>query len=465
MKQTVIDFKRWNKRPVLGDDGGSVRSTRRPYVHETWREESDKIHDGESPSMSSTDRVRDSDHGPAEEVNSKISALPGSVVTDAPSPENHDSRRILREAPIIVGSQRTVRNGEKVVTNSDEDEDSSSLGDLDELLGRIKKDSIVVDAPDQPPTDGNIKMGSARPKRAVGRRTAIEAQKQPQGKPEYRYSLAFLAEQRRIHDQSNEAVARANAILDAAAQQKRGDPLGSRPSEKLVDTYMNDHDDEDGEKERFKKALMRTDALQQQFSWSFFRSDTEGADQIAPGPPDFEDEPFRQRLSDVPMQQQAFLGGFVTEYVSKKGLGPKAILSMIKLAFLEPREDLRCAYIRTLVATNSQITQVFTTEVLQDILQQLGASEEALDLQKVIKPTIPSQPSGHCEKRPRLLSFLTFLHGVSNFLNSEVKEQALHTICRLLLDQSIIVNGSLLRAIETTLEPLIQSYLNDNKVG
>ena len=202
--------------------------------------------------------------------------------------------------PLLASSQRVVKHGEVMIRNSDdEDSDSdSSLGDIDDLLHFRRQPEPV---PSSPLTD----LGSTTPSlpgqsspeeigrtrrqtRAIVRRSTTSDRYAPSPRPKYKFDLGTLVQRSAKHERSQAMMSKARETLksmekrdDLNAPTIRRDSQERREIDARMVTSALKGRGEPIEGERLMIAIQRTEALQQEKSWSFFERSEEDASYAA----------------------------------------------------------------------------------------------------------------------------------------------------------------------------------------
>ena len=452
LKQTTLNFSRWNKRPRTDDNQDGDRSIRLTPP---------------SSSIPSPDEARRSKFSQTHAT--PLSIAPSVKVQSADTWSDPDIP-LLKAAsvsftssdlPLSSSSQRIVRNGERMVTNSDEDEDSSSLEDLDNMI-RLKEPENSEGFLEQ--TGKVPRGGSGAPERTSGRGKAARNSSLVAKGTEYKYSLAVLAEQRRHLQASGENVAKINAILEARRQAQplvgQNSSMNGLHNESAIDAVMNNRGDEE-DVDRLKDALRRTEALHRDKTWSFFRAETE--DEIIGGPPEFpnlEDSQLRPILQNVISRQQAFLNGFVEDFATKKDLPDELLLWIIESTCSERRQELRFSYMRIVEELGLRKDDILSPQRINNLFRRIGASDEALEMQKPITSSPTVSEGADSTLQDHLLPLLGLIHALAGALRPDSCVHAICTLCRLLLDHQVVGNCSVVTAINETLNGLIESIPN-----
>ena len=206
------------------------------------------------------------------------------------------------QGPLLASSQRVVKNGQTIIKNSDDDgsDSDSSLGDIDDILkSRRQQDPLVS----SPLTD----LGSSTPSftersspdamartsarsRASARSSTIK-KRSSQPAPYYKFDLGTLVQRSVEHEMAEANMSKAREAL-ASVERRAASKVataieGAAPNGKideiLVTTALQGRG-EPNEVEKLMMAINRTEALEQEKSWSFFED----------------------REEDLPIEQAAF---------------------------------------------------------------------------------------------------------------------------------------------------------------
>ena len=346
-----------------------------------------------------------------------------------------------------------------MVVNSDDDNDSSSLEDLDDLI-RLKGSEISDATLGRADEIQGLGLGSGAQRHASNRRRTARITPAPPNVTEYKYSLAVLGEQRRLLEKSEEDMAKVNVLLEARQQAHSRDgqamTTDGLSNERVIDAVISYAGDEE-EVSRLKNALRRTEALHHNRTWSFFETKVE-VDTAAPlDLSGLDDLRLRQILQNPSSQQQAFLNGYVEDYVAKKDLPDELLLWIMERACLERREDLRQSYVHVLSELGSRNDGFLSTKGINELFRRIGARDEALEMEKPIVPYNSVSANTEGTILDRLLSALGLIKNLSNILKPDTIIYAICIICRLLLDNQVVGNCDLMTALDETLSCLIES--------
>ena len=436
------------------------------------------------PSTSSTITLRSSSKQPpgAQDEKPVDNATPAQVFSDetsrvAPMPAPNDT--ISRNADVLgsqgtslTSSQRVVRKGEIVITNSDDESDSaSSLEDLNDLL--LLEDQGPRGKPSYP--DPQIPVSPLNRKTENGRRKSTRRKTNsdrlvapprstlPVQSRKYKFDLESLAKHRKREEASVEDIAEANAMVSSFEQQKAsacgnaGAAAMRRPFDAtFIDVVMKDHQDED-EVSRLKAAIRRTEALHHGKSWSFFEAQGEEALFKQSDFPTLEDDRLGRILRETSSRQQAFLSGYVGEVSMKEHLPEELLLWILEAVCLESRDDLRYSYIVTLIDASKHLASALSPQRIDTLFRRMGATAAALDIERPVVPHAALPQSCEVVSRPSLLSVLELFKGLASELCTESRIHLICTLCRLVLDHSIVNSCHIMGAIEDATASLIES--------
>ena len=470
MKQSKLNF---NKRPLSHDDSIEARSLRHQFRKPTssilplesadqdQAEKNERIGGGFTGGGTTSLSIRSSPSSKNGFSNTSRKVFPG-LTQRVPPPVDLPTSS---QPASFLGSQRIVKNGERMVTNSDDDGDESSLEDLDELLRNGKagrpaestssKERLSLPTQKAQPTS-NLR---SRPNDTNHFGKKVHEPPSPYRKPEFKYSLGFLAEQSAKHKQSDIGVAKVNAFLASNNEERRNFENPDRPPEKILDLVMQEGQKSE-EVERLKIALRSTEALHRKKTWQFFRAGD--LQESAPRPhfPKIRDTRLRKMLGGSRPRERAFLCGWLSELARVNPLPQEVLVWTFKMLPFEARDDLRTSYSEALISSRSQLHALITVDLLRRSFQNLGASQSALETGNELNPKMTASDDRDPRDRSKLVSFLEFLQAATEHLHRDVMKEALILISRLLLDQSIIADCQVTISIHGALSSLIKSIIS-----
>lgn len=401
----------------------------------------------------------------------------------APVPVPYDT--ISRNADVLgsqstslTSSQRVVRKGEIVITNSDDESDSaSSLEDLNDLLlleGRGPRGEPSQPDPQIPasPLNGKAEDGrrmSTRRRTRSDQTTVPPPSALPVQSRKYKFDLELLAKQRKREEASIGDVAEAKAMVNSFEQQKAsaGGNAGAASTKRpfdatFIDVVMKEHQDED-EISRLKAAIRRTEALHHGKSWSFFEEQAESLFKQSDFPT-IEDDHLGRILRETSSRQQAFLNGYVGELAKKGNLPEEVLLWILQAMCLESRDDLRYSYTITLTDASQHLASILSPQRIDILFRTMGATAAALKIEGPVTPRAALSQNFESASRPALLSFLRLFKDSASELCTESRIHLICTLCRLVLDHSIVNSCHIMGAIEGAFESLIESIPEQNLI-
>lgn len=190
------------------------------------------------------------------------------------------------QVPILSSSQRTIRNGEVVIRDSDEErsDTDASLDDLDDIISSHRPPLASTPSSE----DGVSLLPSSRvtrsksPKKdSKGRSNLIAAKAKqeaiPVAIPKFKVPLGALIKQRQADEQAQKSLQNAKDLLDSLEEQKTAAFAGRSAllDEDLLASVVKHEDDGSG-MEKLMGAIERTEALNLPRAWSFFAQDDGG---------------------------------------------------------------------------------------------------------------------------------------------------------------------------------------------
>ncbi|KAI4145709.1 MAG: hypothetical protein L6R39_003715 [Caloplaca ligustica] len=376
------------------------------------------------------------------------------------------------QVPVISSSQRTVKNGEVIIRDSDEERSGtdSSLEDIDDLLrSRRPPTQAPSSASDRelslsasPPVTRSKRRKSAANGKTHSAAATADHSPNPIARPKYRFSIDALIKQRQKENESRSVVENAQSLLEGLEEQK---PLAAGTGntaldERLLATVIR-NDDDGPNMDRLMAAIERTEALEQQKTWAFFsgnRADVPAEPQACPT---IADSFWHGILDDPLTRQQAFLSGYIGECTSFRKLPDDLLVWLLDAACHEARDDLHHSYCQALQDVGDQIAPLLSTSKIDSFLACIGARPDALDLQEAVIPTVttpnPCSISVHAELR----RFLDVHRAVRASTSLLVKKHIICILSRLLLDRVIVNDCTLLSDIEDVIEGIVDSEDHD----
>lgn len=474
---------RQTKRPPSNGDPDSTRALQRPRsqtpqadVHQTKEPTNPCIVPNDAILISSQSSDLSSLHGFPPSTPEKPEKLPepASAISNLKPKESNLNSSFagdvtLSQVPVISSSQRTVKNGKVIIRDSDEDrsDTDTSLEDIDHLIGARNPPAL------SPPGSEDESPPHAR--RARAGKSARKDQDPPAApvappltaKPKYKFSLDTLVKQRQKEKESRLIVENARNLLDGLDEQK---PLSTETGNGTLDvdllaTLIKDEND-GGNIDRLMGAIGRTEALDQQKRWSFFKDNQHDIDAEPAECPAVVDAFWQSIFHDPGTRQQAFLGGYIVECASFRKLPDGLLVWLLDAACHEKRADLHHSYCQTLQDIDDQVTHLLTISECDTLLASIGATPEALDLEKPAVPVVNTLKGPRALAHAKLKRVMKLYRAVSGSMSLSTKT---HTVCllfRLLLDREIVndctLTSDIVENINAILDSMELDYLEDD---
>ncbi|KAJ5887423.1 hypothetical protein N7495_007464 [Penicillium taxi] len=341
----------------------------------------------------------------------------------------------------IHSSQRIVKGGKEMVKSSD-DEDSDSVSSLEAVFFPTKLKKPAQDDPKGPKTA----FWSA-PKMLTKLST-----------PKYRNSLDSLVHAALDDNETEAKVAELKSTWDKERLELEKDGV-QKNRETMLISALGDNEN-DGELQRLRDALRRTEALDHDRTWSFLDESP-----ITPAAPKFPVNLLDQRLytsilRDPASRARTFQSG-ILEFASPIARLPdELIIWIFRSVSIEPLKELRQAYCRILAQLPSvHLRSLIRPYDIIDLFRHLGAKSSALDLSQPIIQDPPEQL--HQVSRPKdrsiLLSTFQLLRDLAESLSPDTLETAIQILFRMTLDVSLTEDSVIGSELQSCLSGLLES--------
>lgn len=390
-----------------------------------------------------------------------------------PSPPSHASAPVpftsfssvstLSSVPMssASSSRRIIKDGIKAVTNSDSgsaDSDSDQLADPMTFIP-CKKRRLTPPGQD---AEHAIKIvDSATTVRQSGRFSDVRGRSDaavklrlPPSPPKnvYKHSLMKLVKQREKEEKTASRIRDAEAAFEEA-QKEREERV--RQDQNISSGLKAATADDSDEGDRMMLAMQRTEALQEDEKFYFFRNGVRAVRKEFPSLLDSccdgLSKPWIKLLQDQKSRNHAFLSGFVADIASTGAL-PSLLTSWIENELIfEPRTHLCEAYVEVLQADVSRSGEVPRLGYYYNTLQNLrenGVDEQA---------AIPTDPPPGLTYMLQLLQRLRMTQEMSVTATPAV----LMDLALAQIDEHIIRSVSLVNEIHDTLESVLDAIPTD----
>ncbi|KAL1970382.1 hypothetical protein VTN77DRAFT_5542 [Rasamsonia byssochlamydoides] len=370
-------------------------------------------------------------------------------------------------------SQRIIKNGQEIVTGSDgEDTDSiESLESPEELLKMFTKPATPADQKKDSEAKTIDSERTLRPRQTTARNT-IDRVFMPQvPTPKYKFTLEDLVTHAVDDEEAEAGVAKAKAALESSRKEGKEAPNGTSSRERgksadiredvLTSALAEERDETD--LQRLLNAVRRTEAFDQDKSWSFFSDQA-----TTPSPPEFPRDSILPSsreafLREPASRERAFHSGIVEFALSRDLLPDELIIWILYSVPSEPRDDLRYAYCRALKrASPRRIASLVRPEDIDEVFRSLGAKPAALNLSERIIPDCTHRHHQNPSRDPKyLLSVLDVLQGAAELFCNDTREHALQILFRLALDTSLMRKSTICSVLEGTIVELLRNIPQD----
>ena len=347
------------------------------------------------------------------------------------------------------------------VRDSDEDDEdsNSSLDDLEDILGtRIRDTPSTSSSPPDPGIDHfrdiRAKVPRLHDRTPIIGKAAILATKTTV--PKHRFNLDDILA-RHLDDKALENI----VAKTKESYSLRQSPQSATDTDRNLLAAIAFDQDDDGAKgaTRLMGAVERTEAINGDWSWSFFRTGL--PQRVLNQPVEFPAEKLDQRFRDSflieeQLRLRTFLSGYVADSQSMVDFGDAFIKYLFDQIINEAREDLCNAYIAILqrmpqVSKKSQVTPQF----IDSMFLRLGATSEALQ-QGVIQPSKRSQTRAEPDFQ-LLIRLLKALKSVVKSMSKDGIERFSELLVRLMVDETLMTEPSISNSVEDTISEIFDS--------
>ncbi|OAX79814.1 hypothetical protein ACJ72_05866 [Emergomyces africanus] len=338
-------------------------------------------------------------------------------------------------------SQRVVRDGEVIITNSDEDTDSlSDIETADDLLSKFLKPSIPAATSSSPKPNpsrdiiGGGETGGSQ--RRVLSRSSLKLDDR-KSLPKYQFSLDTLVADAANDKETEAKVAKIKqSLLPKTQTEKRHGIL----RDDLLAAAIEDETDTKGI-QRLRDAVERTETFAVGKHWLFFENN-----QLDVPQPKFPSEctqpgSWEFCLQDPNSRGPAFFSGIVSSKVSNNVLPDEILIWLLQASSMEEDGYLRSANATVLQQSNSKrISSLITPDHIDQLFQRLGARPASLALSSSLEPDYHIADEYWERDNRNLLSAVALLRVLSEKLNDDTRQHALKIILRLAIDEAVMTD-------------------------
>ncbi|OJD12655.1 hypothetical protein ACJ73_09316 [Blastomyces percursus] len=356
-------------------------------------------------------------------------------------------------------SQRIVRDGEVIITNSDGDTDSlSDVETADDLLARFLKSPIPAPSSDNwsrshtPGTDTSGGKVIGRRQQFPSDRTSVKLHGR-NDLPKYQFSLDTLVADA-ANDKATEAkVAKIKQSLHPKVQPEK--PRGI-PRHDLLAAAVEDETDTKGI-QRLKDAVERTETFTTGKSWLFF-------DETLPEVPRLkfplewmQPGSWEVNLEDPGRRGPAFFSGIVANRLSSKILPDEILLWLMQTIPIEKDGYLRSANVTE--SSSARISSLITPNHIDQLFQRLGARPAALAISTSLQPDYHISDEYWNRDNRNLLSVLELIRVLSEKFNDDTLQHTIKIILRLAIDETVMADCLVCVEVQNFIATLLENSI------
>ncbi|KAF8477573.1 hypothetical protein BDZ91DRAFT_709496 [Kalaharituber pfeilii] len=335
-------------------------------------------------------------------------------------------------------SQEIAKPAGRVIPDSEGEEDSDELEDVDTLL----RAAITKSTKPEKPAKKQRKEPCTKPKPVPSL-------------PTYTFSLDALIAQKEKDDAREEAIQRTEALI-AGAEDISHMTNNYGPADKnLLDAAVGD---EIGGK--VLDMLNRREAWRVNYTWHFFEDVKQP--RLRNPFPSAALKGWSSGLQDSAVRYQMFLSGYVQDMIGISPSLPDEVVSWIlDELVLETRQDISFAYMRALEACHAQIPNILDCSKISHLFVLLGARQEAINTKESIALVASTDKGSVRRSTWNLMLLVRLLSNIAACLESAAAQTAFLLVSRLCLDNMFIRDGDLLIDIERSMYSLLMSVSSD----
>jgi hypothetical protein len=375
------------------------------------------------------------------EVN-PVKSEPVEEVRDEPNLEESDSL----EAIPAPGLAATRSSRDRVISASD-DEDTGSDSSVEDIYVALQHQSRPSYS--NPAANG---FKSLEHSRARNKRKRVFIQPSP-SKPKYKFDMKMLIEQAEKHKATEASALSMKALLEDAAENESQGSGSEAARDSILQSVLAEKEKDGTEPGKFLLAVKRTEAICTEKVWYFFDPVRDNTHTAGPLPARTVTNGWKAMLADPQSREQFLLSGFAQDMVTLGDtLDDDLFRWMLDEICFEHRDDLREAYCKVLAATDEQVGQFMSPEVITSIFQKLGAKKAAFDIDEEVKLISKDESPYEGYDWKTLRAVIAFIGRISKYLSAEASSYMMCVLTRLCIDRVVVEDISLLAAVQKTME-------------
>ncbi|KAK5942174.1 hypothetical protein PMZ80_006129 [Knufia obscura] len=372
-------------------------------------------------------------------------------------------------------SRKVVEDGKVVEVRDSDDSDNESLQSLTDIFaqksdgkGHPKSSQTDVSSKHEEERRSLLSLytgGRSNPILKKDRLKELHRLEQAN-----KFDFGAILDDDRKDEERRAALAKANAELEESSSEADEGKQAERDKKMLAailqDNSADEIDDED--MSRLVGAVERTEAFTAEKTFSFFRK--EGPRNLSghkKAKKEFPASPIPGSLwhhRDIAARDRAYLSGFVTELAEYGTMDDQALRWTFDAVLTEQRDDLRQSYIDTVAAASSSWTRSNVTPGdIQDIFDMLRADSHALRDGSPIEARRRLNHESYRQDYNHLLAAIKLMDCVCADMDFAALSKLTSISCRLALDQQLMSNNLVCRAVEFMLNKLTNLTDSDSR--
>ena len=362
-------------------------------------------------------------------------------------------------------AQSVIKDGKVLAVRDSDEDDSESLESLEDIFCRTKGSNTSSSSPPDPDTKKENKrpnvsgLFSNRERQAiVGKDTLRDILAKQRL---HKFDISKLIGDHLDDAETKEKLDKANAFYESSARQTDLETKQSHDDQKLLSEIIDAKGGDRDDMARVIGAMERTGALASEQSFSFFGQG--GSTEWTEGSRPKHKFPKREYPHDIWHHEDTneHWAAYVSQQVGVMGAKGELSDSLLKWTFesiaLEPRDDIREAYIRCVADASAQWTRMnLTAREVQDVFQTLGADPDAIrdgvDIVRNRKRALSER-----QRDPKyLLSVLETFDAIADDLDFTALSKLSSVLSRLSLDDEAMEDGRISVAVEESISRLLE---------
>jgi len=347
-------------------------------------------------------------------------------------------------APVLA----TTQPPRDLVINAS-DEDNGSDSSVEDIYVALQHQS-------RPKYSNQAANGFKAPEnsRVRNKRKRVFVQQSP-SKPKYKFDMKTLIEQAEKHKATEASALSMKALLEDAADNDSQDNSPEAARDSILQSVLAEKEKDGANPGKFLLAVKRTEAIQTEKVWYFFDSVRDNRRAARPLPASTVTNGWKAMLANPQSRERFLLSGFARDMVALGDtLGDDLLRWMLDEICFEHRDDLREAYCKILAATDEQVGQIISHEVITSIFKNMGAKKAAVDINEEVKLVSKDQSPYKGHDWTTLRAVISFIGRISKHLSGKTPSYIMCVLTRLCIDSVVVEDIGLLAAVQKTMEQI-----------